>query len=115
MATVRGIAGVMSKVISFRLDPDNPREARALDILEQWREEGFSLRHTVTEAILSLDNPKSMSQKLIVEEELLRTINGLLRNLLANNSEPLTNQRQVVSDNFKASLKMSIKPGLKLN
>ena len=45
----------MSKVISFRLNPDNPREAEALSVLEKWQNQGFSTRHTITEAIIKLE------------------------------------------------------------
>ena len=37
----------MSRVIGFRLDSDNPREAQ--------REAGYSTRHVLTEALLGLE------------------------------------------------------------
>ena len=48
----------MSDVISFRLDKDNPREEKARQVLKYWYEEGYSLRHIMTEALLRLDEPQ---------------------------------------------------------
>ena len=33
----------MSEVISFRLDPDNPREASAILVMQAWKDKGFSI------------------------------------------------------------------------
>ena len=44
----------MSQVIGFRLDQDNPREGRALAVLEAWQEQGYSTRHIISEALLRL-------------------------------------------------------------
>ena len=43
-----------SRMMGFRLDPDNPREAQALLVLSQWQEEGYSIRHILTEALIRL-------------------------------------------------------------
>ena len=44
-----------SRQIGFRLDPDNPREAQALAVLEQGRAAGYKARHILTEALLALE------------------------------------------------------------
>ena len=49
---------MMSTVISFRLSPENPREAEALAVLKIWHNQGFSIRHTLTEALLRLESVK---------------------------------------------------------
>ncbi len=49
----------MSKVISFRLDKANPREAQALNILDTWIGQGYSLRFIFTKALLDIDQPGS--------------------------------------------------------
>lgn len=51
----------MSKVISFRMDNANPREAQALDVLNAWTEQGYNLRFVLTEALLQLGRPCSSS------------------------------------------------------
>ena len=42
----------MSKVFSFRLNDDNPREAQAREEIKAWVKEGYSLRYIITEALL---------------------------------------------------------------
>jgi hypothetical protein len=49
----------MSEVISFLLDKTNPREARALEVLNAWLEKGFNTRHILTTLLLELDHPGS--------------------------------------------------------
>ena len=60
----------MSEVISFRLNPENSREAKALDTLKMWREEGYTLRHKITEAILRLDQDQLPFQQKKLDDEL---------------------------------------------
>ena len=57
----------MSRVIGFRLDRENPREAQALAVLEAWQEAGYSTRHILTEALLALDG-KDGAPEFPVEE-----------------------------------------------
>lgn len=45
----------MSIVVSIRLDPINPRERMAIKVLEAWNKKGYGNRHTIVEALLSLD------------------------------------------------------------
>jgi hypothetical protein len=42
----------MSQVISFRLDQNNPREAWALSVLSGMQEQGYQVRHILTEALV---------------------------------------------------------------
>jgi len=60
----------MSDVISFRLNKDNPREARALNILIRWKFEGHNTRYIVTEALLLLDDSKKNELKVVMLAEL---------------------------------------------
>ena len=55
MAIICGAESFMSKVISFRLNPDNPREAQALEILISKQSEGFSSRRLLTDALISME------------------------------------------------------------
>ncbi len=43
----------MSKVYSFRLNNDNPREVQAKEVIEAWVGEGYSLRYVIVDALLS--------------------------------------------------------------
>jgi len=49
----------MSGVVSFRLDKNNPREAQALNILNSWIDQRFSVRFILTKALLELDHSDS--------------------------------------------------------
>jgi hypothetical protein len=44
----------MSVVIGFRLNPDNPREAQALEILRTKQAEGYSYRRVLTDELIVL-------------------------------------------------------------
>jgi hypothetical protein len=45
----------MSKVYSFRLNDDNPREVQAREVINAWISKGYSLRHILTEALTSFN------------------------------------------------------------
>jgi len=70
----------MSKVISFRLNPDNPRDAKALAVLQNWLSQGFSTRYTITEALLELDSTNAKA----TDKEALRDLSQQLKELLKN-------------------------------
>jgi hypothetical protein len=44
----------MSKVFSFRLDENNPREAQAMEVIDTWASRGYSLRYVLVEALIDL-------------------------------------------------------------
>jgi hypothetical protein len=60
----------MSKVYSFRIDEDNPREAQAKGVIQTWVEEGYSLRYVIVEALLSYKKGDAGQEELntIVEQ-----------------------------------------------
>ena len=111
----------MSKVISFRLDPDNPREAMALEILRDKQREGFSSRRILADALISLEGKTGMSQSLSGEEfnEILEQIFALLENISNDNPsnashEPIGSQPHALNDHFMQSVKVMVKPGINL-
>ena len=55
----------MSKVCSFRLDSDNPREAQAIEVIDNWVSQGYSLRNLLTEALIKRGINQDNSSKLI--------------------------------------------------
>jgi len=113
VAVVRGVAGVMSEVLSFRLSKENSREAKALSILKMWREEGYTIRHTLTVAILKLDSDHEPPANMFAENEILKALNDILQYLPIPKNVEHPNPKQQVSEKFMASLKLSVKPGLK--
>jgi hypothetical protein len=71
----------MSKVTSFRLNPNNPREAESLTILQNWLAQGFSTRHTMTVALLNLDSANSQATDNDVLQDLSQQIKEILKNI----------------------------------
>ena len=67
----------MSKVYSFRLSNDNPREVQAREVIDAWVSKGYSLRHVMTEALLKLEAlEKNDTDLTFFLEEIREMING---------------------------------------
>jgi hypothetical protein len=99
----------MSKVYSFRLDDDNPREAQAKGVIHAWVEEGYSLRHVVVEALLSFGNNNAGHNELNeVVEQLQDLILTLDRPPVTESSDAL------LSNSFLDAVKQSAKGGVKI-
>jgi hypothetical protein len=111
----------MSEVIGFRLNKENPREARALLVLDGWRTKGYSIRQTITEALLRLDKTVQKPEGALLDEmnETLRQVNHLLRQIENGNSLPTKKSLESpttddLSASFVASVRKSAKSGVKL-
>ncbi len=76
----------MSIVISIRLNPNNPRDAKALAVIQDWLSQGLSTRHTITEALLNLDTTQNKS----VDNEALKDLSQQIRILLENIQSDVT-------------------------
>jgi len=111
----------MSEVISFRLNKDNLREAKALLVLQEWRIKGYSVRQTITEALVSLDRNEHKSDSSIDElNEVLNQVNHLLRHIESGgssiiNDKAKSNPNNNLSPSFVASVKKSARSGLKID
>ncbi len=110
----------MSEVISFRLDPNNSREADALQILARCQEQGYSVRHVLTEALLKFDQA-GMEQVLQLQmDEILSGLNGVrdrLDRIQASGvqrTHPSEEKQAVLSNAFVLSVKSAAKPGITL-
>ena len=120
MAAIRGIEGFMSEVISFRLNPDNPREAQALEILRTKQAEGFSSRRILTDALIGMVVEKGQDSLFPIEEFniALEHVSGLLEQLNGGNhdhSQSTRPQVAALNDNFLNSVKIAARPGLNLD
>ena len=110
----------MSKVISFRLDESNQREALAIQIIDKFKKEGYSLRHIITEALLKYTDTHSYS----FEQEILNGMSAQLcsiERLLQSGSHPDSiasikrikrDDYSLLSDTFIAAVMKSAKAGL---
>ena len=111
----------MSEVISFRLNKDNPREAKALRVLKSWQDEGHNTRHIVTEALLKLmysDANELKSLVLVELNEKLSIVSQILEQVdcerfLELTASCSTSLGPKLPDSFIESIKKTIKPGIK--
>ena len=111
----------MSKVISFRLDDANLREARALEVIIAWTEQGHNLRFIVTQALLELGHPGSdiaMNQDGQALNAVLDHIDQVIE--MVKTMQPDRPPRQdsdiaspTLSEGFLTSVKNRAKPGFK--
>lgn len=107
----------MSRVISFRLNPKNLREAEALKVLNCWLTQGFNTRHTITEALLRLDSSNSQAEENQALNDLSQQIKELLDNIETGSSFIMLNDdvssKEKLSDGFVSSILQVAKPGLR--
>ena len=98
----------MSKVYSFRLNDDNPREAQARAVIEAWVGEGYSLRHVVVDALI-------VYQKVELEQSELYSVIEQLQNLIISlEKEPTTNNNSnaALPNSFLDAVKQSVRSGV---
>lgn len=99
----------MSKVYSFRLNDDNPREAQAKGVIQAWVGEGYSLRHVVVDALLSYKKAEAGHDELnSVVEQLQDLILTLDKQPSSQSSETL------LSNSFLDAVKQSVRDGVKV-
>ncbi len=101
----------MSKVYSFRLSDDNPREAQARDVIEVWVDDGYSLRHIITEALLIFFDKKNGYEEV---HTLLMQINKMISELENTTNLDINDDRKMVdlTPSFIVAMKNSVKFGL---
>jgi vacuolar-type H+-ATPase subunit D/Vma8 len=99
----------MSKVYSFRLDENNPREAQAREVIEAWVSKGYSIRSTLTEALIRFDEKHSPKEMDSILEQLQDMVNQLMQRTLPESCE--SEEAISLQVDFLESVKKSIKPG----
>lgn len=85
----------MSKVYSFRLDSNNPRETQAREVIESWISQGYSIRFLVTESLISYANHENMNNDIYLLMDQLRNLienigNGRIFNTPNAMKDPLS-------------------------
>ena len=100
----------MSKVYSFRLDENNPREAQARGVVEAWVAQGYSLRHQLVDVLIAFQYKGSQQKSY---DELLKLIEGLIVHSKKDNQAP-NDLSDTLSDKFIGSLRMTVKDGLQI-
>ncbi len=103
----------MSKVYSFRLSDDNPREAQASEVINNWVSRGYSLRHLLTEALLICLEKENRDDEVY---NLLEQIKLMISELEKNPSFELTNEHELqdLSSSFMFAVKNSAKSGVRV-
>jgi hypothetical protein len=103
----------MSRVFSFRLDENNPREAQAIQILQTWANQGYSLRYVIIMALLALTDKNKQSD---ISTELKQII-SLLQDLQGQTSveRPQQDQEKSLSESFKNAIAKVNRPGLRVD
>ena len=112
----------MSEVISFILNEDNSREARALKILEKRKGKGHSIRHIITEGILSLEATphNEVDTKLLFElgeklDLMVKVIDQLSNDeKYCVKASETASSNMLLSDRFINSIRKTGKPGIRI-
>jgi hypothetical protein len=99
----------MSKVFSFRLNDENPREAQAGEVIKAWAAEGYSLRQVVVEALVSStkERPEQGELSSVVEQ-----LQDLILSL--DNRSTTPTPKALLSNSFLDAMKNSVKLGLSI-
>lgn len=102
----------MSKVYSFRLSDKNPRETQAGEVIDAWVNEGYSLRHIITEALLQNLNKDSYQNEVYsLLEEIKKRISELERTTIFVDN--IGTDMPELHIDFIDAVKRSAKSGLK--
>lgn len=102
----------MSKVYSFRLDENNPREAQAKEVIEAWIAQGYSLRHHLVDLMLESQNKNFQNKQYI---ELFEKIEHLI--LVSKGDEDkefVDTLGWTLTETFIGSISKSMKSGMKI-
>lgn len=102
----------MSKVYSFRLDENNPREAQAREVIDAWVEQGYSLRHQLVDVVIAFQNKEFQSEQYA---ELFEKIERLiLVSKEDENKEVVEASNGTLTETFIGSISKSVKNGIKI-
>ncbi len=102
----------MSKVYSFRLDDNKPREAQAREVIDAWVGEGYLLRHIVTEALINFCQNDDQTNDY---ERKLEKIIELVEMLTKGDFKSDVRRKDTLSRSFVGSMEQVAKPGLKMD
>lgn len=110
MAFVRCVKGAMSKVYSFRLDTENPREAQAISVIEFYASQGYSLRHSLTEALINFPGNRNQENRWeSICNQLSELLYELDKRIVKYES---SNKKPSLSQEFLVAMKKAAKPGI---
>ena len=102
----------MSKVYSFRLDENNPREAQAREVIEAWVGEGYAIRYLITEALVAYSTKDKNGNGL---EEILEQLSLIILNMQDPNigKHESSKVKFALSSSFTQAIRSSVKSGVR--
>lgn len=111
----------MSHVFSFRLDPNNPHEALAFEVILTWQSKGYSIRQIMTEALEKLNGESNLAY-ICQYDQMNEKLEEILEFLRSNQdpqfeglvSQEREGQPKKLSNPFLASVKLVVQPGLRM-
>lgn len=102
----------MSKVLSFRLDENNPREAQASQIIETWASRGYTLRYLLVEALLAYAEEKPQQNNIsLALEKIIALVQELRIEPESGNGPHSTDIH--LSEAFLNAVTKATRPGLR--
>ena len=100
----------MSKVYSFRLDENNPREAQAKDVIDAWVSKGYSLRRIIIDALISYHREGSENGELEeILDKITQLFEGMNRHITSSNVI-----QETLPKSFVNSKSRSVKKGIRM-
>ena len=100
----------MSKVYSFRLDDNNPREAQARDVIDAWVSDGYSLRQKLVEILIGSYTNECQDSVL---KDVLEKITHLLGST-NEGDETVKVVQDTLPEAFVGAISMSVKSGIRM-
>jgi hypothetical protein len=101
----------MSKVYSFRLNNDNPREIQAGEVINAWISKGYSLRQILTEALIRYRNNEDRGEEIdMLVKQLRELMNQSVNKVLQESVKD--NDMEVLPSNFLDGIRKSMKSGV---
>jgi hypothetical protein len=102
----------MSKVYSFRLDENNPREAQAKEIIDAWVAQGYFLRHQLVDVLISFQNKEFESNQFT---ELFEKIECLIvASKQDEGDDSVETSVGILTESFIGSISKSVKSGISI-
>ena len=102
----------MSKIYSFRLSDTNPREVQAREVIEAWTSKGYSVRHTLVEALILLDTEINDAHNADMER-ILNKLETLLESK-QNNIKTTPDTANALPPDLLNSIGKTMKAGVKI-
>jgi len=100
----------MSKVFSFRLSGDNPREIKAREIIETRISQGYSLRQILTEALIADGNNQEKPNGL---DKYIDRLSELIQGLESGKGSSMRSKNESgLHPSFVKSVRSSAKRGI---